>query len=99
MRDDDPYLTLRERVMTGEAAQRLLSDPVLDAVFKQIETDAIEQWRTAFGATGLQTRERAHALLQGADAVRNQLRVLFDDGEIARGQLAEAELTEQGDED
>jgi hypothetical protein len=86
---DDPYLALRERVTQGERAQRLLGDPTLENVLDQVEADAINHWRMAHGPSGLSTREAAHALLTGVDAIRNQLRVLFDDGEIARAELAE----------
>lgn len=95
--DDDPYLMLRERVSRGEQAQRLLSDPVLEQVLDQVEDDAVTSWRMAHGPSGLSTREAAHAQIAGVDALRNQLRVLFDDGEIARAELAE--LTDTQEED
>jgi hypothetical protein len=96
MAQDDPFLVLRERVASGEKAQRLLSDPTLESVLDQVEADAINNWRMAQGPSGLSTRESAHALLTGVDAIRNQLRVLFNDGEIARAELAE--LTDEAQE-
>lgn len=94
---DDPAIALRQRVARGEAAQRLLADPTLEQVMDQVEQDAINQWRMAHGPSGLSTREAAHSLLTGIDGVRNQLRVLFDDGEIARAELAELTDVDEGD--
>ena len=90
---EDPAIALRERIARGEYARSLLSDTTMEAAFDAIEDDAIAAWRGAVGPVGLQTREASHAIVRGVDLVRGQLRAWFDDGELARSQLAE--LTEE----
>lgn len=93
---DDPYLALRARVAMGVSAQALLEDDVLSSVLATVEHDAIVRWRTAQGPTQLPTREHAHATVTGIDAIRNQLRVLIDDADLARAEMEELDVSDEG---
>lgn len=95
----DPYLMARARVTKGEAARVLLEDQMFADVLEQVEHDAISQWRVARGPTSLSTREHSHAIVVGIDAIKGQLRMLIDDGEMARTEIAQLELTEDDEQE
>jgi hypothetical protein len=95
---DDPYLALRARVSKGAAARTLLDDMLFGDVLEQVEHDAISQWRMARGPTALATREYSHAIVVGVDAIRGQLRMLVEDGTMARAEIEDLDLTENVEE-
>jgi hypothetical protein len=94
----DPYLVCRERVAKGEWARAYLDDPVFKGVLDQIERDAVVQWKLARGPAGMGTREQAHGMAVGIDAIRGHLAMMVDDGELARTEMQQLELTSDEEE-
>ena len=97
MPDDDPYLALRKRVGLGEAARELLESDIFISVLKQVEDDAIAQWKSARGPSGASTREHAHGVVVGIDAIRGQAQMLVNDGELARSEISQ--LTDDSEQE
>lgn len=74
-------MTERERVRRAEEAQRLKEDPFFVSVLEEIETDAIQAWKTA--AT-LEHREARHAEVTAVRLVRDRLELIVQQGEHSR---------------
>ena len=84
---DDPYLELRRCIAKGEQARVLSESVVFNDMLKQVENDAISQWKLARGPSGAGTREHAHGIVVGIEAIRGHVEMMINDGELARSKL------------
>jgi hypothetical protein len=77
---------LAEAAMRGDHARRLLDDPVLVEMFTRLEDHYVSTWRRS-DPSDSPTRERAYLQIQLVAELRQQLKVLAENGQLSRSLL------------
>ena len=80
-------MSLDREIRANEAAA-LLANPVLTAVFDEIEAECIATW-VATGFQGQADRERVWTMMKAVQKIRGSLGALVADGKIVARQLAQ----------
>jgi hypothetical protein len=77
---------LAEAAARGDHARRLLDDPALLEMFTRLEDHYVSTWRRS-DPSDSQTRERAYLQIQLVAELRQQLKVLSENGQLSRSLL------------
>lgn len=77
---------LAEAAARGDHARRLLEDPVLVEMFARLEDHYVSTWRRS-DPSDSPTRERAYLQIQLVAELRQQLKVLSENGQLSRSLL------------
>lgn len=76
--------------LTGEEraaeAERVLDSPVYARSFADLEVELMNQWHNS-GPEDTQQRERIHMAVQLLDALRTELRIAMESGQIDRDRI------------
>lgn len=76
----------QEKARRGEHAKHLLEDPVLVQALDNLEAQYIEAWKNT-ASDEEEGRERLYRAVQVVGDVRQQLRVIVDQGRISRDHI------------
>lgn len=79
-------MTKDEQIRRGEAAKRLLEDPVLIEALERLERTYLDSWRRT-DPKDTEGRERLWVALQVAEEFARNLRAIADSGELAHAQV------------
>lgn len=79
-------MTKDEQIRRGEAAKRLLEDPILIESLETLERTYLESWRRT-ESKDVEGRERLWIALQVAEEFVRNLRAVADSGELAHAQV------------
>jgi len=77
---------LAEAAARGDHARRLLDDPVLVEMFTRLEDHYVSTWRRS-DPSDAPTRERAYLQIQLVSELRQQLKILAENGQLSRSLL------------
>lgn len=75
---------LEQQVAMGYRARALLDDEVVEQAFERAERNILQAWKNAVDRDH---RESCWAMIHVVGEVRKQIRIIADDGEIARKRL------------
>jgi hypothetical protein len=79
-------MTLQKEIDLGDAAQRLLDDPLLKDVFVRLREEYIRKWEAAT-ARDVDGRERLWWAVRVVNEVQTDLSNIVSNGRLARAQV------------
>ena len=83
-------MSLREQMAQGQAARELLEHPAFQSACARLETDTVREWRES-APEDTELRQQAYYKLQALDALRRELRIALDNGQMAASALDKRE--------
>lgn len=83
----------QEKIERGEAAKRILAEPLLVEAFDKLDAGYVKVWREARDPV---VREDCHRAVKVIAAIKNNLQQTIQTGEIAAKDLALEEQTTRG---
>lgn len=85
-----------EALRLGDMAAHLLSDEVVQEVFRRLEEGYADAWRST-DITDTMTREQLYHASKALNDLRRHLKVIADSGTFERAQLSKAGLFTQSE--